>query len=106
MKKAIPNKRSALSFDEWVEHGYRVRAGMKSAVRNKEGKATFTFKQVWFVPESKRAIFLAPPSNEPPADIKKSIADKAKKDEDRHNHMADGFRPELQSFSAEDEPPW
>lgn len=100
------SKRSALTFDEWAEHGYRVRAGMKSAGRNKAGKATFTMKQVWFVPENKRDIYLTPPSNEPPKEIKKSLAAKAKADEDRHNHMANDFRPELQSFTDDDEPPW
>lgn len=107
MKKPVSN-RSALTFDEWVEHGYRVKAGMKSAGRNAAGKATFTMKQVWFVPENKRAQYLPPPQSSatPPAEVAKAIAQKEKADEKRHEYIDPTFNAADQEFEEGEEPPW
>jgi hypothetical protein len=107
MKKATVNSRTALTFDEWVEHGYRVKGGMKSAARNSAGKATFTMKQVWFVPESKRDIYLAPPQSSatPPAEVAKAIAQKEKADEKRHEYIDPTFNAAEQEFEEGEEPP-
>jgi hypothetical protein len=98
--------RTALSFDEWFEHGYRVKKGMKSGGRNSKGAPTFTLKQVWLVPENKRSIFLKPPSNEPPKEITKALKEKEAAEEEKHLYIDTSFDVTDQKFEDDEEPPW
>jgi hypothetical protein len=99
--------RTSLTFDEWVENGYRIKKGEKSKGRDAKGRPTFTLKQVWFVPENKRDIYLAPPKPaEPPKEIIAEIKRKKIAEEERHNYIDPTFDPTDQIFSPEDEPPW
>lgn len=102
------NKHSALTFDEWSEHGYRVKAKMKSSGRNDAGQATFTVKQVWFVPENKRDQYLKPiqSSVTPPVEIANSIALRKKTNETRHGFIDLTFNAADQQFKKGEEPPW
>lgn len=107
MSKSRPiNNRTALTFDEWFENGYRIKKGMKSSGRNSKGQATFTMKQVWFVPKDKRDIYLAPPSNDPPPEIVKSLKKKAKAEEEKHLYIDSSFDVVGQEFEDGEEPPW
>lgn len=103
MKKTITHESSALTFDEWVEHGYRIKKGEKSNGRNAKGQPTFTMSQVWFVPVNSRHIYLASPKpTEPPKEILKEIERKKIAEEDRHNYIDPTFDP----FDTDDDIPW
>lgn len=93
MSFKITSSRTALTFDEWVENGYRVKKGEKSSGRNKDNKATFTLKQVWFVPEDKRDQYLSETPQSPPKEIVDRIHVKVVQDENKHNFMAEDFDP-------------
>ncbi len=97
-------KLEARTFEEWVEAGYRVSKGMKSAARNKDGKPTFAPDQVWLVPPDKREQYLTPTVPAVALEAKARAEARMGDEEARHEFMDPDFEPE--EFTLDESPPW